>query len=97
MEKRTNKYRITLEQLEIANGSAINTEPLTLNIENHDELFNIIERVKQKGIFEDQQQAAEFAIGLKMFSETMLRNRKHPLFEEFSKPFRLFMEQLKSY
>jgi hypothetical protein len=34
-------------------------------------------------------------IGLKLFSEVMLKNRNHPLFEEFLPAFGVFMKKLK--
>ena len=95
MTKRVNKYRLILEQLELASGEKGSHAPLQLEFDNHDELFGIIERVKQKNLFGDLNQATEFAIGLKMFSEVMLKNRSNPLFEELSPAFRDFMKKLK--
>ena len=95
MSKRTNKYKLTLEPLELAGGEAATEEALSLEFENHDELFGIIKRVKQKNLFGDVSQSAEFAIGLKMFSEVMLKNRTHPIFEELAPAFKEFMKKLK--
>lgn len=95
MTKRANRYRLTLEQLELANGEKSSQAPLQLEFDNHDEIFGIIERMKQRNAFGDLNQAAEFAIGLKMFSEVMLKNRDNPLFEELAPAFREFMKRLK--
>lgn len=95
MEKRANKYRLTLELLSTTKGETGTQEPLQLEFDNHDEIFSIIERIKSKNIFQSKEQATEFAIGLKMFSEVMLKNRQLPLFEEFRPAFRSFMEKLK--
>lgn len=95
MNKRTNKYKLTLEPLELAKGDAAKEELLSLEFENHDEIFGIIERVKQKKLFGDDNQSAEFAIGLKMFGEVMLKNRNHPIFEELAPAFKEFMKKLK--
>lgn len=57
------QYRLTLEQLVHTNGETGNKEPLTLKFENHNEIFGIIERLKQKNPFNDTSQATEFAIG----------------------------------
>jgi hypothetical protein len=95
MAKRAYQYQITLEQLQLANGEPANHEPLQLTFENHDDIFNIIERLQQKDPFNSRVQAAEFAIGLKMFSEVMIKNKNHPLFEELFPAFRFFMEKLK--
>jgi hypothetical protein len=95
MTKRGNKYRLTLEQIELINGEPGTHKLLQLEFMNHDELFSIIERIQKKNLFADDNQSVEFAIGLKLFSEVMLRHRKHPLFEELAPSFRTFMEKLK--
>lgn len=96
MAKRANKYKLTLEQVSLMNEETILSEPLSLEFENHDEIFQIIEKIKAKQLFEEENQSTEFAIGLKMFSEVMLKNRKHPLFEDFFPAFGEFMKKLKS-
>jgi len=60
--------------------------------DNHDDIFAIIERIQRKNLFNDKNQATEFATGLKMFSEVILKNRKHPLFEEISPAFSEFIK-----
>lgn len=98
MAKQLNKYRLVLEQIESKSGeTAAAKAPLHLEFENHDELFEIIERAKKKNLFGDVQQSIEFVIGLKMFSEVMLKNRNLPLFEEFSPAFKEFMKKLKQH
>jgi len=42
------------------------------------------------------EQTKNFIVGLKLFSEVMLAERKHPLFSEFGPQFKLFMKKLKS-
>lgn len=94
-EKRANKYKLTLELLATTRGETEGREPLQLEFTNHDEIFSIIERIQNKNLFQSREQAAEFAIGLKMFSEVMLKNRNLPLFEEFLPAFGDFMKKLK--
>lgn len=96
MEKRTNKYRLILEQVSLAKEEALLQSPLNLEFENHDEIFSIIDKVNSKNIFKDKKEATEFALGLKLFSEVMIKNRKNPLFDEFSPVFAAFMKKLKS-
>lgn len=96
MEKRTNKYRLTLEQVSLAKEEAPLQSPLNLEFENHDEIFSIIEKINAKNLFNDAQEGTEFALGLKLFSEVMIKNRKNPLFDEFSPAFAAFMKRLKS-
>jgi len=96
MEKPAHQYKITLEHLATVKGEAGAHEPLQLEFDNHDDIFSIIERIQVKNIFKDKNEAAEFAIGLKMFSEVMLKNRRHPLFEELTPAFGEFMKKLKT-
>jgi Domain of Unknown Function with PDB structure (DUF3861) len=96
VEKRAHKYKITLEHLTTAKGEPSTHQPLELEFDNHDDIFSIIERMQARDLFNDKNQSTEFAIGLKMFSEVMLKNRKHPLFEELAPAFSEFMKKLKS-
>lgn len=95
MSKKGNRYRLTLELLEKTNGEKSDREPLNIEVLNHDEIFSIIERIKQKNLFDDAA-STEFAVGLKLFSEVMLRHRSHPLFEELAPAFGAFMTKLKA-
>lgn len=96
MEKKAHQYKITLAYLKNNQGELVHNEPFVFEFTNHDDIFAIVERQKAKGLFNDQQQATEFAVGLKLFSEVMLRNRKDPLFEELAPAFGEFMKKLKS-
>ena len=96
MEKRSNKYHLTLELKQYATGETEPAKSLEIDFSNHDEVFAIIESVREKDPFKDQEQATEFALGLKLFSEVMIKNRNNPLFEELKDAFPLFMKRLKS-
>jgi hypothetical protein len=96
MEKRTNKYHLTLRLLQSSGGESDSLKQLELEFDNHDEIFEIVDRIKAKDLFVNKEQSAEFAIGLKMFSEVMIKNGKHPLFEELKPAFQMFMKRLKS-
>ncbi|UKT63165.1 DUF3861 domain-containing protein [Pedobacter mucosus] len=96
MGKRTNKYKLTLEELALAKEDDIIGEPLVLVFDNHDSIFNIIKAIKSKNIFEDENQSTEFAIGLKMFTEVILKNRDNELFKELQPAIGEFMKKLKS-
>lgn len=97
MAKRAYRYQLTLKQLESANSEKVSLRQLQMEVENHDELFTIIEKVQQKDLFTDPQLAAEFTIGLKLFSEVILKNRNHLLFDEFWPSFQKFVYRLKNY
>ncbi|GEP50161.1 hypothetical protein FNO01nite_08330 [Flavobacterium noncentrifugens] len=96
MPKKANTYKLTLEQLSSMKEDVLLQDPLVLEFENHDEIFKIIAIMREKNLFETENQSVEFAIGLKLFSEVMLKNRKHPLFEDFFPAFGDFMRKLKS-
>jgi hypothetical protein len=96
MEKKTNKYLLTLQSQQYASGDIEPKIHLEFEFDNHDEVFSIIEKVREKDPFSNQEQATEFALGLKLFSEVMIKNRKHPLFEELAPAFGSFMQRLKN-
>lgn len=96
MAKRTNKYKLTLEEISLEKDDDAKNESLTLEFDNHDNLFNIISAIKSKGIFEDENQSTEFAIGLKMFTEVVLKNRDHELFKDLQPTIAEFMKKLKA-
>lgn len=96
MIKRSNKYRIKLEQVSLMKDDAKLSDPIIVEFDNHDEIFKIIEIMSEKNLFEEKNHSIEFAIGLKMFSEVMLKNKNLPLFEDFYPAFGDFMKKLKS-
>jgi len=95
MEKKHNKYRITLEHLHSPKDLGLN-ETIDFEFENHDEIFSIIERIRDNNPFGNENQAVEFAVGLKLFSEVMLKNRDNELFDELMPAFGSFMKKLKA-
>ena len=96
MKKKSNKYKLRLELLELLRPDDKTYEPIDLEFENHDNIFEIIERMKSRNRFNTEQQSVEFAIGLKLFSEVLLKNKDNPLFEDFRPAFGDFMKKLKS-
>ena len=95
MNSKYNHYKVTLEHQYSPKGDTLHT-PVTVVFDNHDNIFNIIEKLRERDLFNNIEQATEFAIGLKMFSEVMLRNRENSLFSEFAPAFKEFMQKLKS-
>jgi len=92
--KKNNKYKIQLQEVALKDG----TQPgksIAFEFENHDNIFNLIEQTQNSDRFEDKSQNIEFILGLKLFSEVMIKNRNNPLFEEFSPAFGQFMKKLK--
>ncbi|MFX0557811.1 DUF3861 domain-containing protein [Maribacter sp. CXY002] len=95
MKKRTNTYKLNLELLETVKPVTTVYEPIEFEFDNHDNIFDIIALMKARDMFKTPQQSVEFAIGLKLFSEVMLKNSDNVLFEEFRPAFSDFMKKLK--
>lgn len=95
MEKRNNTYKLDLKELKLKDGSE-GTKNLSLEFDNHDDIFNIIDVIKSKKIFDNENTANEFAIGLKLFTEVMLKNKQNPLFQDLRPAISEFIKKLKS-
>ncbi|KAF1712292.1 hypothetical protein CSC70_01855 [Pseudoxanthomonas kalamensis DSM 18571] len=90
------RYRITVEHLATAKGEpSPYPAPLQFEVGNHDDLFKIVDILRQRELFPATATADAFAIGLKLFGEVMLENRDHPLFAELRPQFVAFMKKLK--
>ncbi|MBW2963007.1 DUF3861 family protein [Mesonia aestuariivivens] len=94
--KKTNQYKLKLTQVKTVKPDDYQAKSLTVEVENHDEIFRIIDLVKEKNLFENENQSIEFALGLKLFTEVMLKNRTHELFTELSPEIKKFMKKLKN-
>ncbi|MGL4667219.1 MAG: DUF3861 domain-containing protein [Saezia sp.] len=93
--KKSNMYKINLQEVQLKDGTS-SEKSLDLEFENHDDLFKVIELVTEKNIFSDKSHSIEFILGLKLFTEVMLKNKDHPLFEELKPAILQFMKKLKS-
>ena len=96
MTKKINKYKLRLDLLELIRPDDKVHTPIELEFGNHDNIFAIIEKMKERNRFKTEQDSVEFAIGLKLFSEVMLKNKENPLFEDFRPAFGNMMKKLKS-
>ena len=89
------RYRITVEHLSGPDGSPSSyAQPLQFEVGNHDDIYAIVERMRQRDDF-DRDTATAFGVGLKLFGEVMLENKEHPLFADFKTHFGQFMKNLK--
>lgn len=86
-------YRVTLERLDAPTSADVRS--LSFEVGNHDEILGLIDRVAARGAV-PAAEAAEFTVGLKLFSEVMLRHRQDTLFAELLPHFGVFMKRLKS-
>lgn len=92
---RNHQYRITVENVTADQSSDGSASPsLQFGVQAHDEILALVERSRQRGDF-DADTAAAFTVGLKLLGEVMLKNRSHPLFEDFGTQFGQFMKRLK--
>ncbi|WP_419867931.1 DUF3861 domain-containing protein [Chryseobacterium sp. CT-SW4] len=96
MEKKAYQYKLTLEYLKDNNGLPVDEKPVEFEFKNHDPIFSIIEMMKKRDFFDNPSQSVEFAVGLKLFSDVMMKNRNNPLFEELLPAFGNFMKKMKS-
>lgn len=92
--KRNNQYKIQMEEIALKDGSS-SGKRLSFEFENHDDLFAILESGKIDHHFVSEADRTEFLIGLKLFSEVMLRDKNNPLFDDFRPAFLEFMKKLK--
>jgi hypothetical protein len=88
-------YRITLEYTGGKKAGAEAPAPLSFNAGNHDDIFEIIARVRASQRFDDDT-AAALALGMKLFSEVMLAHRDDPLFETIGPAYRDYIAQFKT-
>ena len=96
MAAREHRYRITVEHLAAPREDAPLHPPLTFEDGNHDDLFRIVDLQRASGRFGSDDEAAAFAIGLKLLGEAVLRNRNDALLQQLKAPIREFVQQLKA-
>lgn len=87
---RGHRYRITVERLD-GDGA-----PLVFEAVNHDEIIGVAGRIRDSGQFADDDSAHAFAVGLKLFGETLLTHRQQPPFAGLLPAFKQFMQTLKA-
>lgn len=92
--KRGHLYRITVEHVAAPKEGDSLHAPLRFEALNHDDVLAIADRVRASGHYGDDE-AAALAIGLKLFSEVMLKRRDDPLFAALRPALRDFIGGLK--
>lgn len=88
------RYRVTIEHVGAPKAGEPLRDALTFETMNHDEILAIVERLRASRHYEADE-AAALAIGLKLFSEVMLKRRDDPLFAEVRPAIRAFIGALK--
>ena len=90
------RCNITVEALSDRQGNPVEKAPLSFEVSNHDDILEIVERIRARDDLNfGPEQSAAFAVGLKLFSEVMIENRKHPVFAPLREAFKEFMVGLK--
>ncbi len=89
------QFRVTLEYLADKDGHATHAAPMVFDAPNHDNIFDIIDMVKQQEGFTDEM-ACRFVTGLKLMGEVMLENKDHPLFVQLKPHFMEMMKVIKN-
>ncbi len=90
------RYEVTVRPISDRNGPVAEGVALTFEVENKEDIIAIAERAQQRGDLNfGQNDSRAFAIGLKLFSEVMLKHRDNPIFAPLSGAFREFMMGLK--
>lgn len=93
--KRFHEYEVIFKYLTDNKGEKVDKEPIEFLFQNHDDVFNIVEVLTEKDLFENKSQTVQFAIGLKLFGDVMMKNKDHELFSEMRPAFIEFMKKLK--
>ncbi|WP_374663061.1 DUF3861 domain-containing protein [Acinetobacter sp.] len=89
------QYAVTVKHIADAQGNpSAYSEVLQFNAYNHDDLFQVLEHLNQANLLDDEKTKA-FAVGLKLFGETLLENKDLPVFKDFLPQFVQFMKSLK--
>lgn len=92
------RYRVTVEQVADAQGQPLATEakPLQFEAACHDDLLEIVQRVRVKGLVPDDDAAAAMAVGLKLFTEVAIMERCDPMFAAVLAALGTFIREMKA-
>lgn len=96
MNKRAHEYEVTFNYLKDNKGEVVDKEPIRFPFNNHDNIYKILDVLTEKKLFEDDSQTVQFAIGLKLLGDVVMKNKDKELFSELQPAFVEFMKKLKS-
>jgi len=92
-------YRITVEELNAEQGDEEGKEHTTVqafefSLQDREDLFKAVESIKAgSGLEADQ--ATKVAVAIRLLGPLMMKDRKHPLFEDFFPHLKSFIQHLK--
>lgn len=92
LNSKHNTYRITIE--ETNNKADRELQTMTFEIEDREDMFAIVEKMKQSSGL-DEQAATRLGVSIRLLGPLMMQDRKHPLFADFMPHFKTFMQNLK--
>lgn len=92
----THHYEITVADRTPRAPDAPAVPDLGFHFENHDDLNQIVERLRDKALFGSDEEVKTFVVGLKLLGSVLLQHRGEPLFQDFAASFGSFMKSLKS-
>ena len=87
-------YNYHLE-LSRAESPAAPGASVSLDFTNHDDIFRILDAVKGRGSFESEEEAVQFALGVKLLGGVLMNHRGEALFSDFEPAFGALMRKLK--
>lgn len=90
------RYRVTVEQVADEKGQAVHGRSLTFEAACHDDLLGLVERVREKRVVANANASAAMMVGLKLFGEIALAERKNPMFTEVQAALGSFIRALKA-
>lgn len=87
------RYQVVVQPL--GDDASEPSEPLTFETVNHDDLLEIVAKVRSRGILPDDE-VAPCAVGLKLFSEVLLHHRNQHPFNDLWPHIATFIKALKA-
>ena len=89
-------YAVTIADRTPRADGANPAPDLGFSFESHDDLNQIVERVRGKALFGAEDETKAFCVGLKLLGGVLLQHRDEALFKDFAGAFGGFMKTLKS-
>ncbi len=90
------RYRVTVEQVADEKGQPVDGRSLVFEAACHHEMLEIVDRVRERRLVANANAAAAMVVGLKLFGEVVIAERKKPMFAEVHVALGAFMQALKS-
>ena len=87
-------YKFTIDYLKDSKGNDMKVEPLVFETKSHEDIFKIVEKMKDKMQL-DETDSTALAVGLKLFGGVMLKNNDKEPFKQLLPYFKDFMKELK--